>query len=647
MADSPLNNSWPSFSKLWMKRWSFKRASECKPCSRPSEAPSSQRGSQSQPPSGKGSSSSLSPASITEDVFFGGTNDDQDACSVVSDYDCPFVEVGSSIEDLQGFSSSLRDSEFYRDLHPSTGSTTVPEGRTQPVPLNTDVFTPLTSHPPPSSAAPPFPSCTLPAEEPAGSFVVTQLSPKLLPACIIDSDPVGPVAGLSLTIDLNGLLGSMETEEPVTGLERVNERLSMDLDGEPDLDSFPILVRSMSTSRRHSWGVPVSPINLGRRLSLDPMAMDSDGERDDDDEERQNRLFQSTQQSDGCSVCPGDELDGSSLRAGAAPGRHLYSRSDILATDDYSRAAHISRVVQTSKQAARAAGADEFDPEENLHSTEGQSHIAKQRNNRSDTRDSGSVTWYEFLANENEEEEDRAEKVEKGTKVKRTLSSLRNRMTGSFNKDKGKNREKAKEKEAKEKEKVCSSSSVSGHHLVPGSFSSCATCSLCSKTLQKKHGLQCMNCAVNVHKSCKSLLGECTSSKNKRDSLQRPGSSGSPNLALRDRDRERDQAGPAASQALDGHRGFLSPPGMTVSSWGSSTQPTAAQTSSSSAAPASSLGHSLHHNSSSGSLPGEMDETDALRSKRCNEDAISLAPSTAESIIVEGELTDGGTVFLP
>lgn len=40
------------------------------------------------------------------------------------------------------------------------------------------------------------------------------------------------------------------------------------------------------------------------------------------------------------------------------------------------------------------------------------------------------------------------------------------------------------------------------------------------------------------------------------------------------------------------------------------------------------------------SLPGEMDETDAVRSKRCNEDAISLAPSTTESIIVEGELTD-------
>lgn len=43
------------------------------------------------------------------------------------------------------------------------------------------------------------------------------------------------------------------------------------------------------------------------------------------------------------------------------------------------------------------------------------------------------------------------------------------------------------------------------------------------------------------------------------------------------------------------------------------------------------------------SLPGEMDENDALRSKRCNEDAISLAPSTTESlVIVEGELADWG-----
>lgn len=119
----------------------------------------------------------------------------------------------------------------------------------------------------------------------------------------------------------------------------------------------------------------------------------------------------------------------------------------------------------------------------------------------------------------NEDEGERAEKVEKGTKVRRTLSSLRNRMTGSFNKDKvagppapqtaatltqplnppsvsvlpqGKNREKGRQR-GREAAGGARSSGGSSHRLVPGSFSSCATCSLCSKTLQKKHGLQCMS----------------------------------------------------------------------------------------------------------------------------------------------------------
>ncbi|XP_029939212.1 rho guanine nucleotide exchange factor 18 isoform X2 [Salarias fasciatus] len=659
MADSPLNNSWPSFSKLWMKRWSFKRASECKPCSQSSAPPITQP----QTTSGKGSSSSLPPALVTEDAFFGRTSDDQDACSVVSDYDCPCLEVGSSVEDLQGFSPSLKDSEYFkdleeRDLHLQTAApviATTGDSKTQQsvdylVSPNTDsssISQPAESSPDthsPQVDKSSLNSCQQHLEDCPSSFVVTQLTPKLLPGCIIDSgDNTDPAVGLSLTINLNGLLGSMETSTPIPAMRDEKDEPTSDLDGEPDLDSFPILVRSMSTSRRHSWGVPISPINLGRRLSLDTMAIDSDGEREDD-EEQQASLFQSTQKHpDSFAACPSDEADAS--RVSGISGRHLYSRSEILATDESSRAAHISKIVQTSKRAARAAGAEEFDPEENLHSNEGQSHIAKQRNNKSDNKDSGSVTWYEFLSNENEEEEDRTEKVEKGTKVKRTLSSLRNRMTGSFNKDKGKNREKEhqkekgkeKDKEAKEKEKECSTSS-NGHHLVPGSFSSCATCSLCSKTLQKKHGLQCMNCAVNVHKSCKSLLGECTSIKNKRET-PRTSSPGSLNFTAKDRERERDPAGPTASQILDGHRSFLSVPGMTISSWGPSTHPAAAHTNSFTAASATSLGHSLRYNSSSGSLPGEMDETDALRSKRCNEDAISLAPSTTEPIIVEAHYT--------
>ncbi|MEQ2313576.1 hypothetical protein AMECASPLE_003363 [Ameca splendens] len=652
MAESPLNHSWPSFSRLWMKRWSFKRASECKPCSQTCGNPSTQLGVQA--PTGKGSSSSLPPASITEDVFTDNTSDDQDASSVVSDYDCPCVEAGSSLEDLQGLSSSLIDSEYFKDLQgespasqaiASTDTAAFPESNTQQTVDSQVSINSHTKNQPTRTAltthflqviAPSFPPYEQLADEPPSDSEVAELSPRPLQSFAIDSDDsTGSALSLNWTLDLNGLLRSVETVKPAQELYGVKDQGKMELDGEPDMDSFPILVRSLSTSRRHSWGVPLSPINSGRRLSLDTAAIESDEDRGDDDEQ-QNSLFQSSQQqSDSFSACPGDEPDGFSLRAICTPGRQLYSRSEILATDEYSRAAHISHVVQTSKQAARAAGvAEEFDPEENLHSTEGQSHIVKHRNNSSpDIKESGSVTWYEFLSNENEEEEDRAGKVEKGTKVKRTLSSLRNRVTGSFNKDKGKNREKelhrAKERDREAKGKVCrtTSSSTNGHDLVPGSFSSSATCSLCSKSLQKKHGLQCMNCAVNVHKSCKSLLGECTSTKNKRDSYSRGGGSVSPNLALKDRDREKDQAGTAASQAADGHRGFPSVPGMTISSFGPSTHLSASFN--------SSFGTSLRHHSSSGSLPGDMDETDALRSKRCNDDAISLAPSIAESIIVE------------
>lgn len=46
------------------------------------------------------------------------------------------------------------------------------------------------------------------------------------------------------------------------------------------------------------------------------------------------------------------------------------------------------------------------------------------------------LVWCCFFFRNDGEEEERPERLEKGTKVKRTLSSLRNRVTGSFNKDK-------------------------------------------------------------------------------------------------------------------------------------------------------------------------------------------------------------------
>ncbi|XP_061883750.1 rho guanine nucleotide exchange factor 18-like isoform X3 [Entelurus aequoreus] len=601
MADSPLNNSWPSFSRLWMKRWSFKRASECKPYSGQERvhlhATTTTTSTTTSP------TSPSSPASITEDVFFGATNKDQDASSVVSEDDLRGVEVGSSAEDLSSF---LGDSDYFRHL-------------------NADLAGPLKDSGSQTTAPPvvcrsPSPSLAPPAEEaPGGTLVVTQLRPSRSPSCVTDSS--GPGVGLSLTIHLNGLLGPMETTENTKTKQNTKH-----FTAHAEVDSFPGLARSMSTSRRHSWGVPVAPINLARRLSLDNMAMGSA-------EELQCR--HQRQRTD--TLCGQEET--SLCSPAKAAGKQVYSRSDILASEACCRAAHISHVLHSSTQAARAAG-EEFDPEEHLHSTEGQSHMlmvqkvlqelklyhgAKQRSNK--THNKENVTWYEFLSNDrNEEEDDRAEKVEKGTKVKRTLSSLRNRMTGSFSKEKGKNRDKEPQQRAREKEaQETEGSHGNGHVLALGTFSSCATCSLCGKTLQKKHSLQCMNCAVNVHKSCKSLLGECTSTKNKRDSLSRTGLSGSPNIALKERAREHEQSGTPSSQTqLNGNPTFPGAPGMTIIPRGPSNQPSA----SCPAAPNSNL-------SIPATLHGEMDETDALRSKRCNEDTISLVPSTTESIIVE------------
>eukprot|EP00063_Salmo_salar_P004284 XP_013979119.1 PREDICTED: rho guanine nucleotide exchange factor 18-like isoform X3 [Salmo salar] len=621
MADSPLNNSWPSFSKLWMKRWSFKRGSECKPCSTLQPRVSVSEASSL--------SSSLSPASVAKDVFFNSATEEKDG---ESDYENPSLDedVDSSVEDLLGLSCSFIDSNYYKDhqgVHSVSAATeTSPPTLGFPSRYRDSPQHSSQLHPNPHPYSYPYQE-TENKSIPHHTIVVTQFNPNLLQSgSAMDGynsesvDPVDPVGVVNTMVNLNGPGGQGDMMDS-------------------DRESFPILIRSMSTSRRHSLGMPMSPIDLGRRLSLD--AIDSDGERDD------SLLSPSHQQAfiyPGCPEQEVEESDGTDLSRSEAKeteteecsrsGR-TYSRAEILATDERVHVAHVSRVVETSK---RAAG-EELDPEEpNLHTAEGQTHIARQRTTRPEGKETGSsVTWYEFLSNENEEEEDRTEKVEKGTKVKRTLSSLRSRMTGSFNKDKqGKNREKeqqkGKEREPKEKEKLHHSSS-SGHNLVPGSFSSCATCSLCSKALQKKHGLQCLNCAVNVHKSCRTLLAECNSSKNKKDSLHKTSTTASLNLALSDRDQ--------SSSALDCPPGSPRIPGMTLTPRGPSAQPASAafNSSSSSHTAAASLNHSHNHshNSHTGSLSGDMDEPDSLRFgvKRLNEDAVSLAPSTTDSIVVE------------
>ncbi|KAM8960829.1 rho guanine nucleotide exchange factor 28 [Pelodytes ibericus] len=83
-------------------------------------------------------------------------------------------------------------------------------------------------------------------------------------------------------------------------------------------------------------------------------------------------------------------------------------------------------------------------------------------------------------------------------KVSRTFSFLRNRMTSTRNKNKTKN------KDGKEKEKV------NRHQFVMGTFSGVVPCLVCEKAMLGKESLQCSNCNVNVHKSCKDSTPPCT-----------------------------------------------------------------------------------------------------------------------------------------
>lgn len=173
----------------------------------------------------------------------------QDTCSVVSDYDCPCAEVSGSVEDLPGL-GPLRDPEFFRDLQEASKS---PEESKAPAAGQLGT-------PDPDLAAPALASSRYPADDPHLTFMVSQLRPRPAAGYIIDGEEQDPTGGPSLTIDLNGLLETMDTR---MGSEQETQHADADLDA--DTDSFPILVRSMSTSRRHSWGVPLSPLNLGRR----------------------------------------------------------------------------------------------------------------------------------------------------------------------------------------------------------------------------------------------------------------------------------------------------------------------------------------------------------------------------------------------
>ncbi|XP_041418041.1 rho guanine nucleotide exchange factor 18-like isoform X2 [Xenopus laevis] len=299
-------------------------------------------------------------------------------------------------------------------------------------------------------------------------------------------------------------------------------------------EPIPVLVRSLSTSRRHSWDDAVSPTDTVRRLSLSNSEIDCDGET--------NFEAGATTTTAHSMELHGPWVTNSNLsiqadvgKVGAQEtnaenkevdsyGKRLRSKS-VPSTLDKISTTRISRSLESSCPVMEVFPAPHLETIEKDHVEP--THVLfvqqvlqelKQYHGTKNKQDGSrepkqNLTWFEFLSNE-PEETTKTEKVEKSTKVKRRLSSLRSRVTGSWQKDKGKIKEEQKDKVKEAKDK---SINTNGHELVPGCFSSHAKCTLCTRALANRHGLQCMYCAVNVHKNCKTLLPECTSNKLKKD----------------------------------------------------------------------------------------------------------------------------------
>ncbi|NXP66781.1 AKP13 protein, partial [Chloropsis cyanopogon] len=123
------------------------------------------------------------------------------------------------------------------------------------------------------------------------------------------------------------------------------------------------------------------------------------------------------------------------------------------------------------------------------------------------------------------------------TKVSRTFSYLRNKMSSSKkSKEKEKDKEKAKEKDKDSKEKEKDKKLLNGHLFTATSVVAQATCYHCMKPFNKD-SYYCANCNAIVHKGCKENFASCAKVKMKpqRGMLQAHDTSSLPTVTMRNK----------------------------------------------------------------------------------------------------------------
>ncbi|XP_064525117.1 A-kinase anchor protein 13 isoform X19 [Pseudopipra pipra] len=123
------------------------------------------------------------------------------------------------------------------------------------------------------------------------------------------------------------------------------------------------------------------------------------------------------------------------------------------------------------------------------------------------------------------------------TKVSRTFSYLRNKMSSSKkSKEKEKDKEKTKEKDKDSKEKEKDKKQSNGHAFTATAVVAQATCYHCMKPFNKD-SYYCANCNAIVHKGCKESFASCAKVKMKpqRGMLQAHDTSSLPTVTMRNK----------------------------------------------------------------------------------------------------------------
>ncbi|KAF7242979.1 Rho guanine nucleotide exchange factor 18 [Varanus komodoensis] len=225
---------------------------------------------------------------------------------------------------------------------------------------------------------------------------------------------------------------------------------------------FLSLVQSTSTSRWYSWKIPVPPTDKQRRLSLDASELESDTEQEDGKAEHAADAPPPLPQ---MWSGPLGELGGGGKRPRS---KSVPSPSDSFCSPWKSPGLEVSLPVPvgTVPPVLEIPGKDPVPPELMVQ------QVLKE------------LTQYH-----GPEDDEKNERGDRGAKVKRRLSNLRSRVTGSWQKDKGK----TKEQHTEAGETEAGKRGPHGHVLAPGAFGShIRCCSICGKTLSSQTGPQCL-----------------------------------------------------------------------------------------------------------------------------------------------------------